>query len=1169
MLKSLTWNIEGLKRNYLNLKYFVDLRNPDFVFLSEPKVFCHDLHHIKDYFSNYSFYLNSEDKYDQDLPLVKNQAFGGTMVLWRKTLDSFISVHPGTTTSFLPIIYCPPGAPVSVHIALYLPTSGQESEFIEQIALLRIAIEELQEKYPESFFFLRGDSNVNINNKNRDKIFKHFCSTLDLINIPTNHKTYHHFLGNGLFDSSIDVILQSATAPNKEKVEDVLCQTHFPEIDSHHDIIFSSVSLPVDDTPLGEDHQISAPRIPNTRQKIIWADDKIVEYEEMVAPRLAKMRKDWLVPNSASTVSILLNLTNQVLSQAAAATNQHISLCSAPKPKSLKITGDFKKARQQLRKAQRDYREALKTSTASAYTANENLKHAKRVHRLQHRRQKHKEDIARDSKLFSVFTSNAVFKSIKSSKTSSAGAVPFLMVGDKKYVGSDVADGFYDSISSLKSQDHKSLQSSPNFNSWSQDYNYILQLCKNKRDIPSISIEQSTKILLRMKPTVNDFWSLTPTHFKNAGNEGYIHFNFLMNLIIMDINSASSIELNTVYALLLHKGHGKPKTSDRAYRTISTCPVVAKALDMYIHDLFIDTWNSAQAETQYQGEGSSHELAALMITETIQHSLHHSKEPVFLLFLDARSAFDTVVLQFLIRCLYFTGMDGNSLHYINNRLSNRHTYCDWDRELLGPVVDEHGLEQGGCNSSDLYKVYNNELLTTAQDLHQGVDLGNNLIVSAVGQADDVGLLSNNLFKLFNILYLVLNYCQRYLVDLCADKTKLLMMTSRTDQHFIPFNPIKIKGQNIEFSNQAEHVGVTRSCDGNLPHLLNRFVAHKKALAAVCFTGVAHSHRGNLAASVKLEKLYGEPVLLSGLASLVLTRVELNLLDQHYSTTLRNLLKAHSGTPRSFVLFMCGSLPGEALLHLRQLGLFSMITRLHQDPLNKRARHVLVTSKSSSKSWFVGLRDISLQYNLPHPLTLLENPMSKQAFKKMARSRVLDYWEIKLRQESAFLPSLTYHKPEFHSLSEPHPILWTPGSNPYEVSKAVIQSRMLSGRYRTAMLTLHWSTSRSGCCPAPTCSEVSETLEHLLLWCPHYEQTRKKLHRLWLNTSEHQVLQLVKSVLCGPPNVLLLFLLDASTHPDVISLQQFYGQQPLCIIFHLTRSWCYSIHIERSKLKGRL
>ena len=92
-----------------------------------------------------------------------------------------------------------------------------------------------------------------------------------------------------------------------------------------------------------------------------------------------------------------------------------------------------------------------------------------------------------------------------------------------------------------------------------------------------------------------------------------------LNAIIQDVNNSSIEEINTVFVLLLHKGNNKPKTDHQSYRTISTCPILSKALDTYIRDLNIEKWNRAQADTQYQGAGSSHELASLLITETIQH----------------------------------------------------------------------------------------------------------------------------------------------------------------------------------------------------------------------------------------------------------------------------------------------------------------------------------------------------------------------------------------------------------------------------------------------------------------------------------------------------------------------------------------------------------------------
>ena len=1163
--------MEGLKRNVFNLKYLTDQTNADLVFLSEPNIFSHDVDTLLNCFNKYKFYTNTEDKYDLEAAFTKTKTYGGTMVLWKNEIDPYVSIYPVSSPSFTPLIYSPTGSPTTVHIALYLPTSGQEIQFLEQLAELKMTIDEITLNHPGSILYLRGDSNVNPNNKKRAKIFASFCEELSLSNIQINHKTYHHFLGGDLFNSNIDVILQSSSAPFPEKLLKIFCQDDFPQIDSHHDAILTTFSIPSSTVlPPASDLLKPAPRVENQRHKIFWNNDNIPEYEALAGTQLSRIRESWSKPDSSLSLSILLNLTNKILSETAIATNRSVSTTSPPKLKNQKISENMYKARKVMNTAHKTLKMALNAKSGNLHALRISYKTARRHYRFTCRRELHKNDITRDTELFSVFSSSspAIFRTIRLSKSASGTSVPFMTVGSKKYPENMVGDGLFDSISTLKTQDQSSLHSSPCYASWSNDYKYILTLSENKRDIPAISLQQSSSILISMKSTVSDFESITPLHFQNAGKEGHLHFNHLMNRIITDVNSSSAKELNTVLALLLHKGHGKLKTSDRSYRTISTCPVLAKALDMYIHDLYIDLWNNDQAETQYQGQGTSHELASLMVTEATQISLFCLRKPLYSLYLDARSAFDTVVVEFLIRNLYLSGMTGNSLHYVKNRLLNRVTYCDWQNNLMGPIYDEHGLEQGGCNSSDLYKMYNNNLLKTVQMSNQGVKFGEGVTISCIGQADDIALISSDVFCLLNILNLTLSYCRKFHIELCADKTKLLVTARNEAQKHLLYNPLVINGKAITISNEAEHVGVIRSPDGNLPHLLGRLVAHKKAKGALLSSGIAHNHRGNPAASVKLEQIYGVPVLLSGVASLVLTPWETNIIDQHYKSTLSNLLKLYPNTPSSFIYFMAGSLPGEALLHKRQLGLFNMICHLPDNPLHKRAVYALTCSKSSMKSWFTQIRDLCLLYNLPHPLLLLQNPLSKEAFKKLSRSMIIDHWEVKLRQEASPLISMTAFKPQYHYLAKPHPILWTAGPNPYEVSKAIIQCRMLSGRYRTELLSSHWSSNRLGYCLNSECSEVPETLEHILLWCPSYHEKRVKLRALSLANTDSTVDQFVSKVLDGTPSLFLQFLLDASVFPEVICLVQMYGDQPLKTLFHITRTWCFTIHKERASILQR-
>lgn len=104
----------------------------------------------------------------------------------------------------------------------------------------------------------------------------------------------------------------------------------------------------------------------------------------------------------------------------------------------------------------------------------------------------------------------------------------------------------------------------------------------------------SSSILRSIKPAVSDFFSITARHFTHAGVAGHVHFNLLLNTFIIDVNNCTIEELNTVFALLLHKGHSKERTLDSSYRTISTCPLVAKGLDMYVRDLFLISGTSSK-----------------------------------------------------------------------------------------------------------------------------------------------------------------------------------------------------------------------------------------------------------------------------------------------------------------------------------------------------------------------------------------------------------------------------------------------------------------------------------------------------------------------------------------------------------------------------------------------
>ena len=160
-----------------------------------------------------------------------------------------------------------------------------------------------------------------------------------------------------------------------------------------------------------------------------------------------------------------------------------------------------------------------------------------------------------------------------------------------------------------------------------------------------------------------------------------------------------------------------------------------------------------------------------------------------------------------------------------------------------------------------------------------------------------------------------------------------------------------------------------------------------------------------------------------------------------------------------------------------------------------------------------------------------------------------------------------------SLCKPHQLFLTASDSTYEVIKATIQAKMLSGRYRTEKLCRFWSQNRKGICLFECCRdlEIPEDLHHILSVCPALEEIRGKLHRFTNSKCSTLPSEVTKIVIghtrpCDP--LFVHFLLDCSQFPEVIRCVQKYGPKILATTFHITRTWCYSLHRERLKMLNR-
>ena len=94
--------------------------------------------------------------------------------------------------------------------------------------------------------------------------------------------------------------------------------------------------------------------------------------------------------------------------------------------------------------------------------------------------------------------------------------------------------------------------------------------------------------------------------------------------------------------------------------------------------------------------------------------------PAYIVFLDAKAAFDIISHQSLKRKLFNIGVEGHLWTLVNILHQDAQSAVKWQGEISGKFKVDQGVRQGGILhvSMDLYKVYSNNLLdrlTLAKD----------------------------------------------------------------------------------------------------------------------------------------------------------------------------------------------------------------------------------------------------------------------------------------------------------------------------------------------------------------------------------------------------------------------------------------------------------------------
>ena len=235
----------------------VQLRQEHWLSDSEAK------HEISKDFRDYDFLTTSPDSFSpaEEVLLNYGPTWHGTDIGVKKTL--IIEKFPVISTQFRGIKYgdSDNNSETIIYTA-YLPTSGKDEEFIEEVSILTDDIQRHMDNTTDIVIGL--DSNVSTKStKRRQSAMKEFLEIFNLKSISSGDSpTFHH--NNGLSKSQIDFIYTNN--PAKVEFYRQLCQLNDSDNLSSHDIIIGSVILP-------------------DNEQIANTPDSVASYEDFVIKR--------------------------------------------------------------------------------------------------------------------------------------------------------------------------------------------------------------------------------------------------------------------------------------------------------------------------------------------------------------------------------------------------------------------------------------------------------------------------------------------------------------------------------------------------------------------------------------------------------------------------------------------------------------------------------------------------------------------------------------------------------------------------------------------------------------------------------------------------------------------------------------------------------------------
>ena len=683
----------------------------------------------------------------------------------------------------------------------------------------------------------------------------------------------------------------------------------------------------------------------------------------------------------------------------------------------------------------------------------------------------------------------------------------------------------------------------------------IMDICnslpaQNPKDtVSELQVKEAIEAMNRGKSA--DIHGVTVEHFLYGGDALLQKVTAIINSVFSLGRVTEALAIGTLTPVFKNKGSS---TDARNYRGITILPTITKIIETLLRDR-VQPLIEAQQNSLQRGftKHSSPMNCSLIVEETIRE-YKDLRKPVYIAFLDAKSAFDVVSHVSLLRKLFHAGVEGVSWSLIHSLHAEAESTVKWNGAYSEVFKVDQGVRQGGILSTDLYKLYNNDLFERLQIPGVGCHIGEISCV-APGCADDVAILTENkrILQLLVDIAVDFSSLERFLLQ--PVKSVLLQILQYARRSPPDDTAITMKGQAMPIVEEAMHVGILRSADSQETAVSHNIQKARRTVYSLMGSGLHGENGLDPETSIHLLQTYVLPVLVYGLEVILPKASLMDKLERTYKKFVKHILSLPVTVADPAVYVLSGAMPIEGVIHKRALVMFGSLCRLGEDSVEKRlVRRQLAVKSFESSSWFVAVRKLFIKYDLPDCWDVIDEPQSKTKWKSTVHKRVNDYWAEHVKSRALMYTTFEYLTVDEYYPGKKHWLLQHSGIA-REIPTVHLKLKIVTGTY---ILQVNRSTFNQNEID-PTClmcKEEPETVDHFLIRCSALADVRKPIMDSILRCAECFIQAPIET------QVLTQLLLDCvGVFSDSKDIQV---QSVIINIEKLAKRLCLTLHTERYK-----